>query len=76
MSYTVLNGKLIIDNREIFLMNGLLFIFLASFLVYFMEIKNSKFKVQSSKFLMANSCKKKALDVLQKIYSQNTGNWP
>lgn len=60
ISYTFLNGKLIIGNWEIFLMNGL-FIFLASFLVYFID--------ESLKFLIVVDSNKEALDVFQ-----NTGN--
>lgn len=68
ISYTFLNGKLVIDNWRIFMMTGSLFIFLASFLVYFMD--------ESPKFLMAIGRNKEALDVFRKMYSQNTGNSP
>lgn len=62
------DGKLVIDNWRIFLMTGSLIIFLAAFLVYFMD--------ESPKFLMAVGRHKEAMYVFQKIYSQNTGNSP
>jgi len=68
LSYTFFNGYLVIDNWRIFLMAESLVIFLASFLVYFMD--------ESPKFLMAVGRQKEALNVLRKIYSKNTGNPP
>lgn len=62
------NGNLVIDNWRIFLMAESLIIFLAAFLVYFMD--------ESPKFLMAVGRHREALCVLRKIYSKNTGNPP
>lgn len=68
ISYTFFNGHLIIDNWRIFLMAGSLYIYLAAFLVYFMD--------ESPKFLMAVGRHTEALAVFRKMYAQNTGNPP
>lgn len=68
ISYEFFDGKLVIDNWRIFLMAESLIIFLAASLVYFMD--------ESPKFLMAVGRYKEAMQVLQKIYSHNTGNPP
>jgi len=68
ISYEFFNGNLVIDNWRIFLMTGSLLIFLAAFLVYFMD--------ESPKFLLAVGRHKEALDVFRKMYSKNTGNPP
>lgn len=68
ISYEIFYGSLVIDNWRIFLMAESLIIFLAAFLVYFMD--------ESPKFLMAVGRHKEAMYVLQKIYSHNTGNPP
>lgn len=68
VSYSFFDGNIVIDNWRIFLMAGSLIIFLAAFLVYFMD--------ESPKFLMAVGRQKEAMHVFQKIYAQNTGNSP
>jgi len=68
IKYTFFDGNLVIDNWRIFLMAESLIIFLAAFLVYFMD--------ESPKFLMAIGRHNEALYVLRKIYSKNTGKLP
>lgn len=68
VSYKFFNGKLVIDNWRIFVLTGSFVIFLAAFLVYFMD--------ESPKFLMAVGRNDEALNVFRKIYSKNTGNPP
>lgn len=68
VSYTFFDGNLVIDNWRIFLMAESLIMFLAAFLVYFMD--------ESPKFLMAIGRHNEALDVFRKIYSKNTGKPP
>lgn len=68
ISYTFFDGKLVIDNWRIFVLTGSFVVFLAAFLVYFMD--------ESPKFLMAVGRNDEALIVFRKIYSQNTGNPP
>lgn len=68
ISYKFFDGRLVIDNWRIFVLTGSFVVFLAAFLVYFMD--------ESPKFLMAVGRNDEALNVFRKIYSQNTGNSP